>query len=94
MDPLLSLAFSIHSNPGAYALLLGSGLSRSAAIPTGWEVVQDLIRKLATLKGKDPGANPEAWFQQEFAQAPDYSQLLELLSPSAAERRQLLESLL
>ena len=24
-------------NPGVYALLLGSGISRSAEIPTGWE---------------------------------------------------------
>jgi hypothetical protein len=92
MDPLLSLAFSMHSNPGVYALLLGSGLSRSAGIPTGWEVVQDLIRKLASLKGEDPGTSPETWFQREFGQVPDYSQLLELLAPSPAERRQLLES--
>ncbi len=49
LDPALSLALSIHANPGAYALLIGSGVSRAAGIPTGWEVVLELIRRLARL---------------------------------------------
>src|SRR5437879_2506745 len=53
IDPLVSLAFSVHSSKGAYALLLGSGVSRAAGIPTGWEVVLDLIRKVAKLEGED-----------------------------------------
>ncbi len=28
IDPLVSVAFAVRSNKGAYALLLGSGLSR------------------------------------------------------------------
>lgn len=52
LDPLLSLAFSVHSNPGVYAVLVGSGLSRAAAIPTGWEIVLDLARKVAVLEGE------------------------------------------
>ncbi|HZX14078.1 MAG TPA: hypothetical protein VFF49_06730 [Thermodesulfobacteriota bacterium] len=47
IDPIISLAFSIHSKKGIYALLLGSGASRAAGIPTGWEIVLDLIRKFA-----------------------------------------------
>lgn len=36
VDPRLSLALSMQSNPGVYALLLGSGVSRSAKIqPVG-----------------------------------------------------------
>ena len=53
MDPSLSLAISVQSNPGVFALLLGSGVSRSAGMPTGWEIVVELIRKLAALKGED-----------------------------------------
>jgi hypothetical protein len=34
-DPLTQLAFSIYENKGVYALLVGSGLSRAAEIPTG-----------------------------------------------------------
>src|SRR6266436_1579843 len=53
LDPTVALAFSMFSNKGVYAVLLGSGVSRSAAIPTGWEVVLDLIRRLAHLLGED-----------------------------------------
>ena len=52
IDPIQSLAFSIQTNPGVYALLLGSGVSRSAGIPTGWEIVMDLLGKLAATKGQ------------------------------------------
>jgi len=45
IDPIISLAFSLHSTKGVYALLIGSGISRAAGIPTGREIVQDLILK-------------------------------------------------
>ncbi len=35
VDPASSLALSITTSPGTYALLLGSGVSRAAGIPTG-----------------------------------------------------------
>jgi len=40
--------------PGVNAVLIGSGLSTAAGIPTGWQVVEDLIRKLASAEGVDP----------------------------------------
>ena len=49
IDPVHSLAFSIQANPGVYAVLVGSGVSRTAKIPTGWEIILDLIRKLAAV---------------------------------------------
>jgi hypothetical protein len=49
LEPTLSLAIALQSDPGVYALLLGSGVSKSAGIPTGWEIVLDLTRKLARL---------------------------------------------
>ena len=60
IDPVQSLAFSIQSNPGVYALLLGSGVSRPASIPTGWEIVFDLIGKLASATEQGPVADPES----------------------------------
>lgn len=92
IDPILSLYFSIHSNPGVYALLLGSGVSRSAGIPTGWEVVLDLIRKLARLKGEDCEPDPASWFKGKFGKEPEYSRLLYDISKSSAERQQLHKS--
>ena len=60
IDPGHSLAFSIEANRGVYAVLVGSGVSRAAKIPTGWEVTLDLIRKLAKLCGEtcDPAETP------------------------------------
>src|ERR1700694_2557613 len=49
----LSLPMSVHSNPGVYALLIGSGVSRSSGVPTGWEIVIELIRRLAKMKGEE-----------------------------------------
>ena len=38
MERLTTLAFSMYNNKGAYALLLGAGISRPARIPSGWDV--------------------------------------------------------
>jgi hypothetical protein len=51
IDVLTALAFSLYENKGVYALLLGSGVSRDAQIPTGWEITLDLVRRFAALQG-------------------------------------------
>jgi len=84
------LAMSMHANPGVYALLIGSGVSRAAGIPTGWEIVLDLICKVAATKGDEPPSDPEAWYKQRFDEAPDYSKLLDRLTHTSAERMTLL----
>lgn len=50
IDPATALAFSVFENRGVYAVLLGSGVSRSAQIPTGWEVTLDLVRRVGTVR--------------------------------------------
>ena len=90
IDPILSLAFSVHSNKGIYALLLGSGISRPAGIPTGWEVVEDLIHKIASMSGEDCGPDPAGWYKDKFGEAPEYSKILDAIAKSPAERSQLL----
>jgi hypothetical protein len=92
IDPILSLAISVQSNPGVYMLLLGSGVSRAAGIPTGWEVVLDLIRRLAQLKGEESNPDPAEWYRQTFGEEPDYSRLLDEVAKSPAERQQLLRT--
>lgn len=91
INPELSLALSVASGPGVYALLLGSGISRSAGIPTGWEVVLDLVRQVAVAEGADPEPDPETWYASKFGESPGYSTLLEQLGPQAAERQTLLQ---
>lgn len=92
LDPTISLAFSLHNNPGAYALLLGSGVSRAAEIPTGWEVVVDLIEQVAQLSGEDTGGDPAGWYRKRFERDADYSVLLEELAAEPAERQRLLRA--
>lgn len=90
LDPILSLTFGLTSQPGTYALLLGSGVSRAASIPTGWEVTLDLVRRTASISGEDAGADPAAWYQARSGKQPDYAELLSALAPSSAAQQQLL----
>jgi YD repeat-containing protein len=88
LDPLTSTAFAIHNGKGVYALLLGSGISRAANVPTGWEVTLDLIRRIAAMRSQTEqcDADPEGWFRANFRCEPSYSDLLEHLATSPAER--------
>ena len=90
IDPIHSLAFSIQANPGVYAVLVGSGISRAAKIPTGWEITLDLIRKLAVLHEESCEPDPEHWYRGKFDKEADYSDLLDALAKTRAERQQLL----
>jgi hypothetical protein len=69
VDPIVSLAFSMHNAKGVYALLLGSGVSTSAGIPTGWGVVTDLIEKLAAVQHEKCEPDPEKWFVAKYKAA-------------------------
>jgi len=97
LSPLVSLATSMHSQPGVYALLLGSGVSTGAGLPTGWGVVTELVARVAAASApSDEGAvaaardDPEAWWSENGAGKLGYSTLLEQLAPSAAARQGLL----
>ena len=90
IDALHSLAFSMQSNRGVYAVLIGSGISKAAGIPTGWDVTLDLVRKLAAVRDDTPKPDPESWFRGTFGTGPDYSDLLDQLAKTQSERQQLL----
>lgn len=90
MDPILSIAFSMHATWGAYALLLGSGVSRSAGVPTGWEVVVDLVGRVARAEGAEAPRDLMDWYREKYQAEPDYSMLLEKLTPGAGDRQALL----
>ncbi len=92
IDPTNSLAFSMHANKGVYAVLLGSGVSRAARIPTGWEITIELVRKLAALQGANCEPDPAGWFLKTTGKEPGYSELLDAVAKTPAERQQLLRS--
>jgi hypothetical protein len=97
-DPLVMLATGVHAKPGVYTVLLGSGVSTGVGIPTGWEVVQELVRRSAAARDPDdPGAadaaaaDPEAWWGAHGDGRPlGYSTLLAALAPTPAARQHLL----
>ncbi len=99
LDVLDLVATNIIAKPGVYALLLGSGISYSAEVPSGWGIQCVLAERLARLATpEDAGAialaaeHPDLWWQRRGYPEPfGYSGLLELVSPTAAGRATLLE---
>lgn len=97
ISPAVHLALGMHSQPGVYAVLLGSGVSTGAGMLTGWGVVKDLVRQLA---GATPSADeetktlaatdPEAWWAERGDGELGYSTLLEEVAPTAAARQGIL----
>jgi hypothetical protein len=91
LDPISSIAFEMHAGKGMFALLLGSGVSRAAKIPTGWDITLDLVRKVAALKGESPAPSPEDWYAKTFSKAPEYSELLDQLASTPTLRHKLIQ---
>lgn len=89
-DPITQLAFSVYENKGVFAALLGSGLSRSAEIPTGWEITLDLVRRVAEAQGVPEQSDWAKWYREKTDQEPNYSVLLEEIASSPDERRAIL----
>ncbi len=93
VDPRVALATAVHAAPGVYAVLVGSGMSSAAGVPTGWQVVQDLIRRVAKAEGVDPdelGDKPELWWAAKHRPEPRYDTLLAALASTDAARQSLL----
>lgn len=85
------MAMNIHTSPGTYALLIGSGLSSSAKIKTGWGILEDLVRKLAKMNEDEiAGDNWEHWYMEKYKEDPHYSKIIKFLGGTGAERRNLL----
>lgn len=89
---------AMHAQPGVYALLLGSGVSTGAEIPTGWGVITDLVKHLAVAEAPDDpqshqlaGESPEKWWSIHGDGQPlGYSSLLAGVATTQAARQGLL----
>lgn len=91
LDPMTALAVTMQAKPGAYALLLGSGISRSAQIPTGWEIIQALIRRIAVAENEPEPTDPAMWYRERFGAEPVYGTILQQVGAAGAERSQLIK---
>jgi hypothetical protein len=90
-DEELLLAHNVYSNKGAYAIFIGSGISRNAGIPTGWEVILKLINRLAVLKTGTNQENLESWYHDTYKRHPEYSYIIGELTNTSEERLNLLK---
>lgn len=101
LDPIVSLSVAIAEAPGSTAFFLGSGVSRDAGIPTGWEVLratQQRLRQIQLAQIDGPVPEPvddqelDQWLDDAGYEALSYSDLLELVAPDAATRREYLSN--
>jgi hypothetical protein len=92
----LTLELAMHAQPGVYALLVGSGTSTGAGMPTGWGVIKDLVSKAAAAEGNAlseacTDEEVESWWAEHGdGQELGYSNLLATLGPKPAGRSALL----
>lgn len=91
-DSLLTTAFSLKSNPGAYAVLIGAGVSAPSGIPTAWGVLTEFVERLALVSdGPDvSGDAAHTWYRKRFAQEATYESVLEQMAPTSHERQRIL----
>ena len=91
LDPIVSLSVAIAEAPASYAFFLGSGVSRDAGVPTGgevfWRAIGELYR-LETASGDTPDQRAlSQWLTYTGREQVGYSDVLELIAPDAASRR-------
>lgn len=84
-NQLMSLSFSMEANKGVYALLLGSGISFSANIPTGWGILKELCRRIMEVNG-DTHEDPIQWYHDYFNKPAAYDEVIEMLAKTSTER--------
>lgn len=89
-DPFLPLAFSLYSNPGAYAVVAGAGISRGAGLPTAWDIVVDLIAQMAGDEEDIDSDSASGWYETRFGKEPTYSDVVHQLALTRTERQALL----
>lgn len=96
LDPIVSLSVALEEAPGSCVFFLGSGVSRDAGVPTGYEVMRDGLRRLhqlaTTSSDSASDAELDKWLASTGRSDITYSALLDLIAPDAAIRREYLAS--
>ena len=96
IDPEIGLATAMQVGKGVYALLLGSGISSAAGIPTGWSIVADLVRRAAVASGEVNASaaadlDVHAWWREHGGgNELGYSSVLTSLAKTSGGRTQIL----
>jgi SIR2-like domain len=91
LDPIVSLSVAIAEAPGSHTFFLGSGVSREAGVPTGqqvfWQAVGELYRLEEETQETPDEEGLQEWLKKTKRDQLGYSDLLELIAPDPANRR-------
>lgn len=90
LDPVLTLAHTLHATSSPHAFLLGAGVSIASGVPSAWGVVEALIQQIAVADGQNCGENAAEWFNNRYEVEPEYEAVLEAVAPRPIERQRLL----
>jgi hypothetical protein len=91
LDPIVSLSVAVAEAPGSHAFFLGSGISQEAGVPTGQQVFWQAAGEMYRLD-KETEETPDEdglreWLKESDRDQLGYSDLLELIAPDPANRR-------
>jgi hypothetical protein len=94
MNATQKLALALHHNPRSFALLIGSGVSRSSHICTGWDIALHFcaVEEQFSNDKRSPGESLDDWYRRTTRREPDYAHFLEQHFDTHAERQQFLEA--
>jgi NAD-dependent SIR2 family protein deacetylase len=76
--------------PGGYAVLVGSGVSLEAGVPSGEQILRDTRERLYRTQESNDPAGPEelsVWLEENGFDQLGYSELLEAIFPAQQARR-------
>jgi SIR2-like domain len=93
--PMAALAVNMAVTPAGFAFLVGSGFSRSAGVPSAWDVLRDITARWYAAETGTPVAadiDPIGWAGERLGADATYSTVLEQLFPERAQRQELLAS--
>ncbi|MFA5066035.1 MAG: SIR2 family protein [Dehalococcoidia bacterium] len=90
IDPILPLSISMAEGKSVYALLLGSGVSIEAGVPTGRDIFWETMRLIYRETGSkdDDEAKLKEWFEASEYATYTYSDILGALFPAIGDRHQ------
>lgn len=94
VEAIEALATSMEAAPGVYAVLVGSGMSSAAGIPTGYQVLGELITRVAKVRDPDlevENFDPHEWWRLQNDAAARYDTVIQALAPTDGIRRKILE---
>lgn len=94
MDTTQKLALALHHNPRSFALLIGSGVSRSSHIRTGWDIALHFcaVEEQFSTDKRQPGESLVDWYKRVTGKDPNCSEFLLKYFDTQHERQQFLEA--